>query len=240
MNLSKMTFEELIERYRKVGSADASDALGDFGAMDSEIKPLLLGSKIVGPALTVKPHPGDELTVIDAISNYAKAGDVIAIEGREICCAAFGGGIMWGSCWRIGVEGVVIDGATRDLDQIRSYPFPVFARCVTPTECVAEKMGEINVPIQCGGVNVYPGDIIIGDTDGVVVIPRERGETTLKIAEAIAKIDNEAIRMFKSKTISVDQIWKRVKEGYKNIEELKRNLKIDRSKKAQAKTDRST
>jgi len=221
--MSEIPFSDLIERYRKVETAAISDAMEpQLSAMDGEIKSVIGKTKIVGPALTVRGYPGDELTLGRAIE-IAKKGDVIVVDGRGVKQAALMGGIGFGYCWQKGVEGVVIDGATRDVEELMDYGFPVFARATVPTSAVSASMGQINVPIQCGGVNVNPGDIIVGDTDGVVVIPKAEASRILIIAEAISSLDDETIEWIRAK-VPVDEIQKRRALKSKEIKELKEKL----------------
>lgn len=221
--MTQIAFSELMERFRKVGTAAISDAMEpQLSAMDGEIKSVIGRVKIAGPALTVRGYPGDELTLGKAIE-LANRGDVIVVDGRGVKQAALMGGIGFGYCWQKGVEGVVIDGATRDAEELKDYGFPVFARATVPTSAVSASMGQINVPIQCGGVNVNPGDIIVGDADGVVVVPRAEAEKILTIAEKISSLDDESIEWIKAK-VPMGEIKRRRAEKAKEIKELKEKL----------------
>ena len=221
--MTQIVFSELIERFRKVGTAAISDAMEpQLSAMDGEIKSVIGRVKIAGPALTVRGYPGDELTLGKAIE-LANRGDVIVVDGRGVKQAALMGGIGFGYCWQKGVEGVVIDGATRDAEELKDYGFPVFARATVPTSAVSASMGQVNVPIQCGGVNVNPGDIIVGDTDGVVVVPRAEAEKILTIAEKISSLDKESIEWIKAK-VPMGEIKRKRAEKAKEIKEVKEKL----------------
>jgi 4-hydroxy-4-methyl-2-oxoglutarate aldolase len=223
LSSSGAEFSGLIERYRKVETAAISDAMEPrLSAMDAEIKSVMGKVHVAGPALTVRCYPGDELAFEKAIE-MAEKGDIIVIDARGVTQAALGGGIMFGKLWLKGAEAVIIDGATRDVEEIMDYGFPVFARAVTPTSAVGASMGEINVPIQCGGVPVHPGDIIVGDTDGVVVVPRDEAEAVLIIAEKIASMDDQTVRWIKQK-ISMAEIDESRAPMTKEIIELKEKL----------------
>jgi 4-hydroxy-4-methyl-2-oxoglutarate aldolase len=216
-------FSELIARYRKVETAAISDAMEpQLSAMDGEIKSVIGLTKIAGPALTVRGYPADELTIGKAIET-AQKGDVIVVDARGVKQAALMGGIGFGYCWMKGVEGVVIDGATRDVEELRAYGFPVFARATVPTSAVSASMGQINIPIQCGGVNVNPGDIVVGDVDGVVVVPKAEADRVLIVAEAISDLDEETIRSIKAK-VPIDEIKKKRDSRSKEIKDLKERL----------------
>jgi len=218
-----MTLRRLILRFRKVETAAISDAMEPRkAAMDSGIKSVTGKFKIVGPALTVRSLPGDELTLGKAI-DLAKKGDVIVVDASGTKEAALMGGIGFGFCWQKQVEGVVLDGATRDLAELNDYGFPVFARGTVPASAVSSSMGEINVPIQCGGVVVNPSDIIVGDLDGVVVVPRLEAESILAIAEKISRLDDETIELIKAK-VQASEIKKRISRKQDEVKQLKVKL----------------
>jgi 4-hydroxy-4-methyl-2-oxoglutarate aldolase len=177
--------KELIEALKAVPTGSLSDGLGKTGAMHHSIKPVYKGAKLAGPAVTVYCQPGDNLTPHKAIAE-AEPGSVLVINaGNGYTEAGLLGEIMALAAQLKGLAGVVIDGACRDVDDIEAMDFPVFARAVNPGGTVKESLGKINTTIQCGGQVVNPGDIIAGDTDGVVVIPAGKVEEVLKKAEAI-------------------------------------------------------
>ena len=135
--MKDMPFSELLNRFRKVETSAISDAMEPkLSAMDSEIKSVIDNVKIVGPALTVRCYPGDELALAIAIG-LAKEGDVIVVDAGGFKQAGLMGGIGFGYCWQKGVEGVIIDGATRDIEEIKDYGFPVFTKAITPTSAVS-------------------------------------------------------------------------------------------------------
>jgi len=221
--MSELLFSQLVDRFRKIETSAISDAMEpQVSAMDAEIKSVVGKVKIAGPALTVRCYPGDELTLAKAIT-LAKRGDVLVVDARGVKQAALMGGIGFGYCWQKGAEGVVIDGATRDVDQLKEYGFPVFARAIIPTSAVSASMGQINIPIQCGGVNVNPSDIVVGDTDGVVVVPKAKAEEIILIAEKISSLDAESIKWIRAK-VPVDEIKEKRTERRKEIKELKTKL----------------
>ncbi|HEX7627843.1 MAG TPA: bifunctional hexulose-6-phosphate synthase/ribonuclease regulator, partial [Candidatus Methanoperedens sp.] len=148
-----------------------SDAMHRKGAM-KDILSVCQGAKAVGRAVTVQVFPGDWAKSVEAI-NVALPGDVIVINNNSTHVAPWGELATLSSINK-GVAGVVIDGAVRDVDGIRRLNFPVFARSIVPNAGEPKGFGEINAEIQCGGQTVKPGDFIVGDDNGVVVIPRER------------------------------------------------------------------
>nr|WP_330407318.1 RraA family protein [Enterocloster lavalensis] len=172
---------ELFERLREFTVPELCDGAGVFSAMDYHIKPWIGRTKIVGRALTVKVPAGEGAIVSRAIE-LAGEGDVIVIAGQGVCQCSY-----WGDhrslCARLqGAAGVVIDGAFRDLEGCEEAGFPVFARALTCGTAQKTGEGQINVPVSCAGVAVNPGDFIVGDVNGVCVIPRDQAETVLERA----------------------------------------------------------
>jgi 4-hydroxy-4-methyl-2-oxoglutarate aldolase len=160
------------------------DANGKTGNMHSGIKPIDPQSKLVGPAVTVRCLPGDNLVLHKAIYE-AGPGAVLVIDSHGYTEAGPFGDIMVTACMVRGIAGVVLDGACRDANDIQEMRFPFFTRGLNPGGTVKETLGPINGTIQCGGVTVRAGDIIFGDRDGVVVIPQETWREVLERAEAI-------------------------------------------------------
>jgi RraA family protein len=169
-----------------------ADVAGRRGTLDGRITPLLPSMRMAGPALTVEVRPGDNLMVHAAIS-IARPGDVLVIDGKGDRTCALMGSIMINACKQLGLAGVVIDAAVRDTEELRELGFPVYAVGANPKGPAKCGPGRINWPISCGGEAVNPGDLIVGDADGVVVIARERAEPCLdlaaiKVAEERARI----------------------------------------------------
>jgi 3-hexulose-6-phosphate synthase/6-phospho-3-hexuloisomerase len=175
-------------RLLSLASALLSDALGKTGAMDHDMKCYSARAKMAGPAATLRVHPADVLMVAKAVA-LSPPGRVLVIDGQGELNTALWGSIITLGARRKGLAGVVIDGAIRDLAEIRRDPFPVFARAVVPNAGGAEYRGEFGVPVQCGGMVVNPGDWVVGDLDGVVVIPARRVQEALEGAERLKKVE---------------------------------------------------
>jgi regulator of RNase E activity RraA len=161
-----------------------SDQLNRLYTMMPEIRNLTDEHlTIFGPAITVRSYPGDNLMVHKSL-DIAKPGDVIVVDGHRSPLTAALGDLVSKKARHRGVAGFIVDGVIRDLPEIKRLgDFPVFARDVTPIGPMHRGPGEINYPVACGGVVVNPGDVIVGDLNGVVVVPREFADDLLRRLE---------------------------------------------------------
>lgn len=175
--------KEVIAAFERHDTAKVGDAMGRYGVLDHEIKPVAEGMRVLGPAVTVLTRPGDALFVAHA-ADVAQPGDVIVIDaGGYKDVSIIGERIAYYMQAKRGINGLVVDGAVRDVRGIRELGFPTFARAITPRIFGTQGPGAINVPISCGGVPVNPGDLVLGDDDGIVIVPREDVERILKLTE---------------------------------------------------------
>ena len=179
--------EEMIAIFREVSGPNISDAMHRKGAMRG-ILPINLGIKIVGRAVTVQTFPGDWAKPVESI-DMAGPGDVLVIYNGSNSISPWGG-LATLSCKMRGVEGVVIDGAVRDVDEIRALKYPTWSSGITPNAGDPKGMGEINSEITCGGQTVKPGDYIVADENGVVVIPKERAYEIARRAKEVEKMES--------------------------------------------------
>lgn len=163
--------EEIREILLQVSTPNISDAMHRAYAM-RDIRPLISGKKIVGKAVTVLTMDGDWAKTVEAI-DVAEKGEIIVIKCSGDNEAVWGE-LATSSCINKGIEGVVIDGAVRDVDDIREMDFPVFAKREVPNAGESKGFGEINVKIYCGGIEVNPGDWIVADDNGVMVLPKQQ------------------------------------------------------------------
>ncbi len=175
---------QVVKGFEGIPTGVISDAMGRAGSMVAEIKPVWPRARIVGPALTVRTFPADSLMIHKAVT-LAKPGDVLVVSAGEYRDAAVFGDLLGYSCKVHGIAGVVIDGASRDAEGMAAIGFPVFARAVLSMGSFKDSPGSINVPVSCGGVAVRPGDIVVGDGDGVVVVPAEEAGDVLAKAQAV-------------------------------------------------------
>ena len=182
---------ELVEAFRGKAAANVADAMGRFRFMDPGIVSRT-GLPLCGVAVTVNTRPGDNLMVHKALQ-VASPGDVVVDSTSGGFTTAVFGELMGTTAVAAKLGGIVVDGAIRDVPGLAALGFPAFSRTVSPGACDKDGPGEINVPIACGGTVVMPGDIVVGDEDGVVVVPRADAEEVLARVRALEA--NEAKRI---------------------------------------------
>lgn len=175
-----------------------ADVYGRRGTLNGRIAALAPTMKVAGPALTVEVRPGDNLMIHAALS-IAKPGDVIIVDGKGDQTCALIGEIMVSQAMAIGVAGMVLDAAVRDTEALRAKGFPVWSYGFNPCGPTKRVSGRVNHPISVGGITVNPGDLVVGDADGVVVIERERAAEMIelgrkKVADERKRLDGIARR----------------------------------------------
>lgn len=183
--------------------ADNNNHAPRQGVMDTGIKPLDRKMKMIGRAFTARCAPGDNLGLHQAL-NAAQPGDVLIIDVHGYSQAGHFGDMMATACKLRGLAGVVIDGSCRDASDICALGFPVFSRGVNPSGTTKATDAVFNVPVSCGGINVNPGDLVFGDGDGVIVIPREDEDNVLRAAEAKYEHEKEIIEELKAGKSTLD------------------------------------
>ncbi len=196
--------QEIVEAYREIPTSIISDNMERLFAMESKIRPFHPKPIMVGHALTIHCPPGDNLVLQKAIE-MAEPGDILVFNAGGDTSQAPVGEIVVSNCIRRGVAGIVIDGAVRDSDILPTLAIPVFAKGVTHRGCYKEGPGEINVTVACGGVVVRAGDLVVGDSDGIVIVPYEEAEGLLpKLLKKIAQ-EEQVLEQIRNKT--VDRSW---------------------------------
>jgi RraA family protein len=188
--------KDYLKKVEKMDTAVLSDAMHRLGTMTAAIKPLVPEFPLVGLAFTVRCYPGDFLTMIKALKE-AKAGEVLVVDGGGFAEAAVMGEMMAWEAKKKKLKGFVIDGAVRDIKGLREVGLPVYARAVTPRAGSVERVEATQIPIICGGAPVQPGDVVVGDEDGVVIISSKQKAHFLELAHEIAKKEKEIIKKLK-------------------------------------------
>jgi len=211
----------LVKAASKFQASILADVGGRRGTLSGRVQPLAKSMKVAGPAFTVEVRPGDNLMIHAALA-LAKPGDVIVVDGKGDLSCALTGALMAAHAKKAGIAGFVIDGAVRDTEDCAKGDFPIFAAGCNPNGPLKNSGGRINWPVSVAGTTVNPGDLIVGDADGVVVVPRETAAEILKGAQA--KVDSEDQRMKAIGRGEVAQAW--VGETLKTLGVLGKDEKL--------------
>lgn len=174
----------IVDRLAKLPAANIGDAMDRLGVADSAIQAVWPGAKLAGPAFTVWTRPGDNKGIHAALQ-LARPGDVIVVAGGADQSRALLGELIGERAINLGVAGFVLDGAARDAEALGEIGMPVFARATSPAGPYKDGPFRLGTAVAFGGVPVLPGDVIVGDSDGVVVIPRDQAAAVAEAAEAV-------------------------------------------------------
>jgi regulator of RNase E activity RraA len=188
----------IVKQAGEFPSSILADVAGRRGALSGRIAPLAPTMRFAGTAITVEVRPGDNL-MIHAAMAIAKPGDVLVVDGKGDLSSALMGEIMTQQCIALGIVAVVIDGAVRDSEAIRSLGFPMYAAGLNPNGPTKFVPGRLNHPISIGGVSVSPGDLVVGDADGVFVAQRARAASLLPLAAEKLAAETKRIAGIKSR-----------------------------------------
>jgi regulator of RNase E activity RraA len=200
---------DLVDSFRRKASANLADAMGRFHFMDPGIVSRTL-LPLCGVAVTVNARPGDNLMVHKALE-VARAGDVVVVSTNGNTTSAVFGELMGHTAVGARLGGIIVDGAIRDVDGLAALGLPAFSRAVTPGGGDKDGPGEINVPIACGNTVVTPGDIVVGDEDGVAVVPREDAEEVLDLVRALEEREKKRVEAIQGGELfkaEIDEILK--------------------------------
>jgi len=214
----KMPDREVMKQFEQIPAANAADTMNRICALNPRIR-LMSSPKrsvFVGPALTVKARAGDNLMIHKAL-NIAEEGDVIIVSNEGDQTRALMGELMFRYAFDTKkIAAIILDGPIRDVDAAMVMDAHIYATGTTPGGPYKEGPGEVNVPISCGEISVNPGDIVLGDSDGVIIIPRADAEAVLEASKALKEND---LRKLKA-TINndVDRSWIETKLKEKNTE----------------------
>lgn len=181
MNCISEDNEKIIERLGRYAAATLHEVMGKRNDLRADIKPIWKGCKVCGPAFTVKVPDGDNLPLHRALAVAPPNAVIVAETGDHV------DGAIWGELNSVaaqarGILGLVTDGAVRDVDNIEVLRFPVFSPAINMHGLSKDHVGEVGVPVMCGGVRIEPGDFVVGDADGVVVVPKGEVEDVMEAA----------------------------------------------------------
>jgi regulator of RNase E activity RraA len=201
---------ELVGRFRGQATSNIADAMGRFHFMDFGIRPRS-GLSLCGVAVTVDARPGDNLMIHKALE-VAAPGDIIVVNTNGNTTSAVFGELMCRTAVGAKLGGIVVDGAIRDVDAITALGFPAFSRALCAGGCDKDGPGEVNSPIACGNSVVMPGDIVVGDVDGVVVVPREEAGEVLGLVAALVEREHARIAEIDRGVLFKDEINETLKK----------------------------
>ena len=222
----EMPDPEIMRQFKTIPASNTADVMSRNCAMNPRIR-LVSSPKeqmMIGPAFTVKGRAGDNL-LLHAALNFCSEGDVIVVSNEEDNTRSLMGEVMMAYLrYTKKIAGIVLDGPIRDIDEIGKWDFPVYCTGTTPGGPYKEGPGEINVPISCGGISVNPGDIILADPDGVIVIPRLDAAAVLEEAKKFQAADEAKLAAAKDGTAKRGWVEQSLAEkGYEIIDGVYRN-----------------
>lgn len=205
LEIKRRVDESLIGKFRGIPVANISDVMTRMTAGGAALRPMHAAGNLCGPALTVKTRPGDNLMVHKAIA-MAKPGDVIVVDAGGDLTNAIIGELMTSTAQKKGIAGMVINGAIRDVGVIGKGDFPVYAAGVTHRGPYKDGPGEINVPVSLGGMVIEPGDLIMGDEDGLLSIPFDQVERVYSAAAAKHQLEEKMMADIANDTLDISWI----------------------------------
>jgi len=216
---------DMLEEFKSFPTSNVSDVMNRVCGMDSRIR-LMSSPKAqiaAGIALTVRTSASDNLMIYAAM-NIAQKGDFLIVASEGGNSRALIGEVMMTYLYRTkGISGIVIDGPIRDINEVSKWDFPIYATGTNPAGPYKEGPGEINVPVSCGNIVVNPGDIILADSDGVIVIPKNDAEAVLNAVKKHKEYDDSQLKAAKNSELKLDWVEKSlIQKGFEIIDDVYR------------------
>src|ERR1700686_1153627 len=206
-----------IRKLGEFGVATVHEAQGRTGLMLPYMRPIYLEARIAGPAVTVYCHAGDNLMIHAAIE-ICRKGDVLVVTTQSESTDGMFGELLATSCQAHGIAGVVIDAGVRDVADLTTMQFPVFSRAISSMGTVKETAGSVNIDVVCAGAIVHPGDIIVADIDGGVVVQRREAAEVVRLSEERLAKEEESRQAYKAGALGVDRMGLRAKLAAMGVE----------------------